>query len=397
MLQADNIRTPARPTESSLRTRLAGILSRRPECSNVEGQEATIPAGIIGTILDDYSAEYGITILTPENRQKLAIVSEPIKDQPVNLETILTFIARFTAASPAGSPEPQHDSPPTIHPSIDEVVDRGRQDDRDAYPQSRSSSNDSVVTSYHRPDGTRRSRPPSVPTTPGGTQTVTVPWTPSPFDSQQRQRSVPLQNAPPSSFHRKPAGPSRRRRSSGGSVSGMSDSEGPSFGPRRRASNPVSPSAAQAFQTLTLHTDSPDTSAVVRSPPGSAGQTPDNSFEFPSTRQRRNSPPQQDDFDDDDDHHDLGDDSTVSVAQLLAGRSFDSEDNHSDDEDLETASMTDTLIRPHIPSDASSSTPEERLEALQRLNADLNRKLKENDRTLMLRLQEREIEIGELE
>lgn len=81
---------------------------------------------------------------------------------------------------------------------------------------------------------------------------------------------------------------------------------------------------------------------------------------------------------------------------MLLAQNFGSDDEHSD-EDLETASMTDTLIRPHIPSDASMSTPEERLEALQRLNADLNRKLKENDRTLMARLQEREIEIGELE
>ncbi|KAG9050616.1 hypothetical protein FS837_003715 [Tulasnella sp. UAMH 9824] len=81
---------------------------------------------------------------------------------------------------------------------------------------------------------------------------------------------------------------------------------------------------------------------------------------------------------------------------MLLAQNFGSDDEHSD-EDMETASMTDTLIRPHIPSDASMSTPEERLEALQRLNADLNRKLKENDRTLMARLQEREIEIGELE
>lgn len=224
MLQADEIGTPARPTETLLRTRLAGILSRRPECSNVEGQEATIPVGAVGPVLDDYSAEYGITILTPDRRQLLAQVTEAIRDQPMNLEKLLTFIAEFTAASPSSSPGPEYGSPPDMQASMDEVVERGRQEDRDSHPQSRSSSNDSMVTSYYRPDGTRLSRPPSVPSTPGGSQTVSVPWTPSPFDSQHRQRAVPLQNAPPSAFHRKPAGPSRRRKSEG-SASGMSDSE----------------------------------------------------------------------------------------------------------------------------------------------------------------------------
>ncbi|KIO28687.1 hypothetical protein M407DRAFT_22116 [Tulasnella calospora MUT 4182] len=389
MPQAEENGTPARPTETHLRTRLAGILSRRPEGSKIEGQETTIPAGIIGPVLDDYSAEYGITILTPEHQKKLAQVTEAIRDQPINLDMLLKFIAEYTAASPSGSPGPEHGSPPDMQASMDEVVERGRQDDRDSHPQSRSSSNDSVATSYYRPDGTRRT--PSIPSTPGG-QTVSIPWTPSPFDSQHRQRAVPLQNAPPSAFHRKPAGPSRRRKSEG-SASGMSDSEQPSFGPRRRApSNPVSP---QAFQSLPLHGDSPDTSIELRSPPGSAGQSPDNSFVFPSTRRKRSTPPQQADSQADDSHH-VGDDSLTSVDLLLASQSFGSDDEHSD-EDLETASMTDTLIRPHLPSDASISTPEERVEALQRVNADLNRKLKENDRTLMARLQEREIEIGDLE
>ena len=65
--------------------------------------------------------------------------------------------------------------------------------------------------------------------------------------------------------------------------------------------------------------------------------------------------------------------------------------------DSETASMTDMLTRPHTASDASLSTPEERIEALQRVNAELHKKLKDNDRMLLARLQERELEIEDLQ
>lgn len=59
--------------------------------------------------------------------------------------------------------------------------------------------------------------------------------------------------------------------------------------------------------------------------------------------------------------------------------------------------MKASMIRSAASSNASMQTPEDRLEALQRANVELNRKLKENDKALLERLSEREQEIEDLQ
>ena len=201
-----------------LRERLSRTFAKRPEYTpGVDGGAPSIPAKAIIPLLNDCSAEYGIEILKPDTARQFENFSDSAPDIPITVDDILNFIAEFTAASPSGTPQqPEYGSPDKMG-SLDDAVERGRTDERDASfgSSSRSSSNDSVVTSYYRPEDGRRSRRPSVPQTPQNNQHGAQA---SPFDSHQRQRAVPL-NAPPSAFQRKPAAPSRRRRSSAGSAS----------------------------------------------------------------------------------------------------------------------------------------------------------------------------------
>jgi hypothetical protein len=122
----------------------------------------------------------------------------------VTPQVLLQFIAQRTHGSPDGSPLPDDD-------------ERGRQDDRDAYPgSSRSSSRDSAHTAY-RGSGRPPSRGPSVPQTPTHAN--------SPFDSSRRQRSTPLARAAPSSWARRPMPPTRRLSDASSSGPMASDSE----------------------------------------------------------------------------------------------------------------------------------------------------------------------------
>ncbi|KAG8905983.1 hypothetical protein FRB99_007840, partial [Tulasnella sp. 403] len=383
-----------KPSDDAWKGRLLATLSRRPECSSIDGgAEPAIPARAIVSVLDDYRAEHGHPLLDLVREQNLKqmfeLQSDLEPDKLVAFKDLVTFIKEFSAASLSTPVVHETDSPERVEAVLD---DEHLDEDHAGHTLSRSSSNDSISTSIYRPES-RHSRPPSVSSTPGDRR-PSVSSSNSPFDSQMRQRAVPLSNPPPSSFRKKPQAPSRRRKSDS-THSGTSDSEGPSF--RRRApSNPTSPPASQSVPSFPM-LDSPPVhmSRKAVSAPGSAGSSPDNSFTFPA-RPRDfplNSPPQMAEEADDDDDEFVGEDSMASVDMMLNPETFAHEGGDSDDD---TASMKDNLIRPHLPSDASMSTPEERVEALQRVNIDLSRKFKELDRHLHDRLSEREFEIEEL-
>ncbi|KAG8878873.1 hypothetical protein FRB98_005926 [Tulasnella sp. 332] len=405
-----------KPQQAVLRSRLAAILTRHPEFTNgQEGSVPSIPARALGKVFDAYSDEYDIAILPLETRQQLeGVVSQA--DSDITLDQVIDFIVRFTAASPSStSPVPPqnasaaHDwnavssSPELKLLEAENWAERGRMDERDASgSQSRSSSNDSVVTSFYRPNG-RRSRAPS----------SSGPQTPSPFDSTTRQRTLPLAvAAPPSAF--KPQAPFRRRKSDS---SGQSDGE---------SSNPATPDSS--FTATRRRTPSnpasmvsPSTTALPSYPrpesPGARtrvpGQSPDfpplgGSFVFPRTNRRspstKNVFQQQQQQQSSPEHveHELddnvGNDSMDSVDALLSLHMVPS--SSSDDED--TASINGGMIVDHTRSLASSNassmtTPEDRLEVMRRAKAELERKLKENEKALLERLSEREQEIEDLE
>ncbi|KAG9039357.1 hypothetical protein FRB95_010645 [Tulasnella sp. JGI-2019a] len=400
-----------RPSQALLRSRLATILSHHPEFTNGKGgEQPSIPARALGKVFDAYSDEYDIAILPFETRQQLeGVVSQA--DSDITLDQVIDFIVRFTAASPAStSPVPLQNrnghwddggSSPEEALQAADWDRRGRMEERDEQgggSQSRSSSNDSVVTSYYRPNG-RRSRAPSgsVPQTP---------MTPSPFDSTTRQRTVPLAvAAPPSAF--KPAAPYRRRKSDGAGTSDGDSSNPttpdssfviPSTSRRRTPSNPASmvtpPTSFPSYPR-------PESPSGARSSPGQSPGFPSlgSAFIFPRTNSRQTPPKQilqQPEQDSPERELDVGNDSMDSVDELLSMHMV----GHSSDDD-DTVSINENLIiepRSITSSDASSmTTPEDRLDVMRRAKAELERRLKENEKALLDRLSEREQEIEHLE
>lgn len=193
-------------------------MARRPECQSQDGSEAAIPPDAVGPVLDDYSEEFGIQLLDDQHYETLENMMKSMdNEQRISLDEFLALVDALSASA-SSPPLLQSDNPD--HSIVDEP-ERGREEERGNHSQSRSSSTDSVVTTFYRPEGSRRrSRPPSV-SAGSGAQTANA----SPFDGQHRQRTLPLAGAPPSSFPRKPTAPSRRRRSSGGSAGNTSDGE----------------------------------------------------------------------------------------------------------------------------------------------------------------------------
>lgn len=88
-------------------------------------------------------------------------------------------------------------------------------------------------------------------------------------------------------------------------------------------------------------------------------------------------------------------DSMISVIPMPDLRSHGS-DSDSDQEADDDQTLGLVLDRP-IASSVASMMPQDRLDALQRANAELARKLMEAEKTLQNRLTEHEIELEELE
>ncbi|EIW84424.1 hypothetical protein CONPUDRAFT_120295 [Coniophora puteana RWD-64-598 SS2] len=331
---------------------------------------------------------------------------------------LLQFVAARTKQSPTHQNTEFDLSPPHSPRMGDDdhtLPLRGRmptrEDDEEFEPQSRSSSKSSTGTSR------AHSRPPSA--------TPQTPTSGNAFD--KRQRTTPLTNRPPSSWQRRPA-PANRRRSS----SAMSDEESSdtSFGqtstpgsgrksrrPSGSSSVTASPNSAGTFSpspsTAATSAGSPSptwdrksrsrphsrtqsynpfTINVPPSPehgehgdhsssdePGSPlDQTPDSSFEYPS--------------------HASGNSFTRSLAEQVSSlpmpRMSGDSDNDSDEEDEVAAGL---VLDRSTASSTVSLEPQERLEALQKANTDMSRKLAEAERTLQKKLLEHELDMEEMQ
>ncbi|KAJ7679250.1 hypothetical protein DFH06DRAFT_1278902 [Mycena polygramma] len=338
-----------RESIADIELELHNLFIEHPDATIAEDGNPVIPGDALVDVFRSFADLYnGMELLTPD---EMAMLKQLIASNPgmqVTPQVALAFIAQKTKHSP-----PQ--SPPMDEQELD--LPRGREQDRaDDESNSRSSSSDSTGT--HR----NQSRPPSrgAPHTPKNSA--------SPFDTSRRQRSTPLgKEAAPSSWAKRP--PHHRRKSDAGS---RSDSEGavsasPSAfgrgppGRMRTPSNPTSPSSSMNQEF------SPPPSARSRPPsrgPGAHAHAVDEDFDF-TLRQGLSSLPMP-----------RGSDSDS-----------DSDDGHGADMVMDRSAASSTV----------SMMPHERVEALQRVNDDLARKLQDTERMMQRKLAEQESEFEDLQ
>ncbi|KAF7289669.1 hypothetical protein HMN09_01329500 [Mycena chlorophos] len=326
--------------------------------------QPSLPATALPYIFREFAAiQNGRELMEPYEMEQLKVILETHPDIEVSPEMLLGFIANRTRDNSSASPPPG--SPPMQE---GELEGRGRKGGRSGSgSDSRSSSSDSVGTSRNH------SRPSSRAGSHGG-----VPQTPksgSFFDASRRQRSTPLANAPSSWAAKRP--PHHRRKSDAGS---RSDSEQMSASPSayggrpagriRAPSNPTSPS-------MSMMDDLPS------SPPGR--------FSRPSSRQQGR---RRDNLDDDlHSHNDQFDYTLRQGLNSLPMPHANDSDSDSDDE----ARMQDMIMDRSAASSAASMMPQDRVEALQRVNDDLQKKLMDMERTTQRKLAEQEAEQEDLQ
>ncbi|KAF8072232.1 hypothetical protein FPV67DRAFT_1560862 [Lyophyllum atratum] len=359
---------------------LQDIFHEHPKSHINDAGEPVIPADNLVDVFNAFSDLYdGVKLMTDDETDMLKHLLSQNPGLEVTPTILLGFIAEKTKHSPPRSPNTEDDN---------DFSGRGRSDDRDD-DYYRSSSSDSNGTSGLRSRRSSRG-PPQTPTS-----------VKSPFDAERRQRSTPLSNAAPSSWAKRPA-PAHRRKSDAGS---RSDSESQSFsespsafgrtpGRSRAPSNPTSPSSMSAD----LSTFSPIMSPTFGRPPS-------------RPHSRAQSQPQSHfmnsggfgDRDEDNDHtidanplYDYrgqrNDDAFMkSISSLPMPRS--GEDSDSDGEDSSLGLVMDRSTA----SSTISMEPMDRLEVMQKTNAELARKFMEAERTLQNKLLEHESELEEMQ
>ncbi|KAI0067221.1 hypothetical protein BV25DRAFT_1987669 [Artomyces pyxidatus] len=355
---------------------LHDIFREHPECSiNPQGLPS-LRAKYLTDVFETYRQEYGLELISAAEMEKLMEVLDTTHDLPVTPDLILQFVAMRSSGSPKASPD---------NPSGNEEWERGRAEDREFGRHSRSSSNGSNGT-YYQPSSSSRppSRGPAPPKTPNMKE--------SPFDVQKRQRTTPLGAVAPSSWSKRPVAPSRRKSDAGHNRS-VSDSESVTAGPsafgrsagRTRApSNPTTPGLSPTSSVSAI--GSPPLGESISRPHSRTQSQPQTQFIYGSTP---NSPPghsparldlskaMYDSFDD-------------AVSSLPMPHTSDSD---SDGEDSALGLVYDRSAA----SSTASLEPSERLEALQRANTELGKKLIEAERTLHRKLADHEMELEEME
>ncbi|KAI0260455.1 hypothetical protein BC834DRAFT_546297 [Gloeopeniophorella convolvens] len=356
---------------------LDDIFREHPECYTNEAGVTSLPARCLKDVFGTYLEEYGVELLTPDEMTSFMQIVAASPGVEATPDTILQLVAMRTSSGSQSNPE-EHNA------SLD-GGERGRTGERDHHRHSRSSSSASTGT-YYQP--TSDSRPPSRPSSRGAGG---VPRTPgskeSPFDAQKRQRSIPLGPVAPSSWTRRPAAPGRRKSDASNHGRPTSDSESPSAlgqstsGRRSRApSNPSTPGYALSPTSSQGAIGSPPLGAVGSRPHSRAQSQPQPQYAYTS-------PP----------HLDLSravyDAFEESIDKLPMPRM--SPDSDSDESDHEPS--LGRVFDRSAASSTASLEPFERLEALQRLNQDLGKKLMDAEKTLQRKLQDHEVELEEME
>ena len=390
----------SRQSIADIEEHLNEIFSDHPNSHLNHNDEPVIPADALVDVFRAFSESYdGVELMTNDEMDllKMLLLSNPGLE--VTPQTLLGFIAEKTKHSPRESPK---GSP---HGGDADLPERGRSAGRDAGGRnSRSSSRDSVGTSR----GTSRPPslgPPAPPKTPSSTST-------SPFDASQRQRSTPLGGAP-SSWTKRPA-PAHRRKSMNGSQGGaLSDSEVGSLhctsAAILRLCQSSSPSSFGRAPGRTRAPSNPTTpGSLVYSSNSSFGSPPlGGSVSRPHSRTQSHpmppgnlsyqyGSPDRDILSKLPEPFDLSKSMYNSVSSLPMPRAGSDSDSDGDVDDDADSSLGLVLDR-----SAASSTvslePHDRLDALQRANADLGRKLMDAERTLQNKLSDHESELEEMQ
>ncbi|KZT23119.1 hypothetical protein NEOLEDRAFT_1180343 [Neolentinus lepideus HHB14362 ss-1] len=409
---------------------LLDIFYDHPESHENDAGLPVIPANHLVDVFRTYSENHdGLELITTEEEEQLNQLIESNPGLEVTPQVLIEFIAmraaakaREEAAEVNRDNEQQEMQEREEEGGEDSEGERGRSEyweGGDGY-RSRSSSEDSGGTSVYRSRPPSRG-PPVPPKTPGAPTT--------PFDGTRRQRTTPL--GPPSSWTAKRPVPASRRKSvDGGHSRALSDSEFMSDSPSswsgnksgRRSRAPSNPTSPKSQSTPTL----PSMNHFVGSSPSSYSRPPSRPQSRSESRssQRSNSlgsrlfgtpPPHGDDSGmgmgitppspeidisshmvrrQQQQHQDPDDDLSLShgVNSLPMPRGSDS-DSDSDSEDRTLGLVMDRSAA----SSTVSLEPTERLEALQKTNQELGRKLMEAERMLQLRLNEHELELEEMQ
>ncbi|KAJ7157627.1 hypothetical protein C8R43DRAFT_1065003 [Mycena crocata] len=350
-----------RESVADIELELHNLFIEHPDATIADDGNPVIPGDALVDVFRSFAELYnGMELLAPDEMQMLKELIASNPGMQVTPQVAIAFIAQKTKQSPPQSPPMDED----------ELLPRGREQERDYDDDSneRSSSSDSVGT--HR----NQSRPPS-----RGPQTPVS--AASPFDNSRRQRSTPLgaSAGAPSSWAKRP--PHHRRKSDAGS---RSDSEQASASPgafgrgpagRMRApSNPTSPSADD------FALGSPPLDARSHSRPPSRNQSNNNA----GSRQQ------------------ISDAEDYTLRQGLSSLAMPQHNSDSDSDDDSDGGRSNLV---HDYSDYTRSTasstvsmePHERVEALQRVNDDLARKLADTERTMQRKLAEQEAEFEDLQ
>ncbi|KAI9454394.1 hypothetical protein BJY52DRAFT_1427326 [Lactarius psammicola] len=360
---------------------LNDIFREHPQCHTDAAGAPSLPARCLSDVFDTYKEEYGVELLARDEKATFMQIVDESPGLEVTPDIILQLVAMRTSSGQQNNSEE--------HSPITDEWNRGRADERDTHGQhSRSSSNGSTGT-YYRPT------PGGTPRTPGSKD--------SPFDAQKRQRSAPLAPVAPSSWTRRPPAPGRRKSDASNNGRPMSDTEPPrgynargmgrnsipnytawfrisptvfgrpTGGRSRAPSNPISPTTSHGSMS------SPPLGAVGSRPHSRAHSNPQTAFPFVSSPQPDLASAMYDAFE-------------KTVSSLPMPRMSDSDSDDSDDD-----SSLGLVLDRSTTSSTASMEPLERLEALQRINADLGKKLVEAERTLQRKLSDHESELEEME
>ncbi|EDR05936.1 uncharacterized protein LACBIDRAFT_329462 [Laccaria bicolor S238N-H82] len=391
-----------RQSIATIDDQLRTIFLDHPKSHINDSGEPAIPADALVDIFRSFSDVSNSPLLSEE---ELTLLKSLLADNPgleVTPQILLQFIAEKTRASPPRSPNSDDD--------MQLLPTRGRGEERDDYSHyHRSSSNESNGTSYYRSSGSRpSSRGPQTPNNPK-----------SPFDTERRQRSTPLANNAPSSWSKRPA-PAHRRKSDAGS---RSDSEVPHFFPVTLHDAPTHPIIVtvrrptkliqQKYQRTRSRTIKPHfTLHIIQRPKQKL--LPDRGRTFSRPHSRAQSQPINNyGYDEhgysspDDNNHTLNAsrsnpsglfiDSISSLPMPRANRNGNGNGNGDDSDSDPEDSLLGLVMDRSTTSSTVSLEPLDRLDALQRANADLNRKCMEAERTLQHKLSEHELELEEMQ
>ncbi|EGO24332.1 hypothetical protein SERLADRAFT_361453 [Serpula lacrymans var. lacrymans S7.9] len=389
----------SRQSIADIEQELYEIFNSHPNSRPNEAGEPVIPADALVDIFRSFSDIYnGVELLTDDETGMLKALLASNPGLEVTPQTLLAFIAEKTKHSPRDSPDgsPQEDD--TILP------DRGRMLDRDEdNVYSRSSSRDSRSSAGTSVYIDIPSRPPSVPP-----KTPTSRTGPSPFDTSRRQRSTPLNNAP-SSWTKKPA-PAHRRKSIDGSAGRASSDSESSFssspttfgrtpGRTRAPSNPTSPSTSFSGAFSPTLGSSPFGHPISR-PHSRAQSQPFNSFAQSFGSPDRDlspddmSPLRDRDFGNSSYEYDRPEENIMDSISSLPMPRAGSDD---DDGDFDGDSSLGLVLDRSVVSSTASLEPQDRLDALQRANLEMGRKLMDAERTLQNKLSEHDSELEEFQ